>query len=255
MSQARVMLRVIRVDLGYFFRTKWLLLTLISLNLSDMLVAGLVYTKIMSIDYLTFFAPGVVVAGLFTASLDVGRRVHLGLTEGVIQYYMSLPISVKLLAVSHLISAGLAGTIYSGILLAVASLLLPSLISLSLIPIVASMFVVSMGLGGVAAVINLISGSGDRYWQFAEGVQSLFLGFSTVFYPVYAIKSVIPSSIVNFVKLNPLTQLAEEIRASLPTEHTILQPYELVVSSFVLFMIGFLCYSYIFSEVNKRGKL
>ena len=72
------MLRVLRVDLSYFFRTKWLIATLITLNISDMLVAGLTYNNMMSINYFVFFAPGVVVAGMFAAALDVGRRVYLG---------------------------------------------------------------------------------------------------------------------------------------------------------------------------------
>jgi hypothetical protein len=255
LSELRAALSIVRVDLGYFFRTKWLLLTLISLNLSDMVVAGLVYSRIMNIDYFTFFAPGVVVAGLFTASLDVGRRVHLGLTEGVTQYYLSLPVSIRMLALSHLISAGLAGTIYSGILLFVAMLLLPSLFSYTILATIVSMFVVSMGLGGVAAIINLVSGGGDRYWQFAEGIQSLIVGLSTVFYPVHAIESVFPSFVVRMVILNPLSQLAEEIRSSLPIEHLTFQPYELFISSLLLFIIGFLCYNHIFSEVNRRGKV
>jgi ABC-type polysaccharide/polyol phosphate export permease len=255
MNQIRASLNVVRIDLGYFFRTKWLLLTLISLNLSDMLVAGLAYSRIMSIDYFVFYAPGVVVAGLFTASLDVGRRVHLGLTEGVTQYYLSLPLSIRALALSHLISAGMAGTTYSGILLLFASFFLPSFLNPGIFLIIGSMFVVSMGLGGVAAIINLVSGGGDRYWQFAEGIQSLFLGVSTVFYPLYAIKDVLPSPLLTVVRLNPLTQLVEMMRSSLPIEHLSLQPAELLASSLILFLVGFLCYSYIFTQVNVKGRV
>jgi len=130
LNQASNLLRVTRVDLSYFFRTKWLILTLITLNLSDMLVVGLIYSNMMTFNYFIFFVPGVVIAGMFAAALDVGRRVHLGLSEGVSQYYLSLPLSVNALAMAHILSAGLGGLLFSGTLLLVALILVPKLISL-----------------------------------------------------------------------------------------------------------------------------
>lgn len=41
MKQRQRIFRIIIVDVSYFFRTKWLIVTLIALNLSDMLVLGL----------------------------------------------------------------------------------------------------------------------------------------------------------------------------------------------------------------------
>jgi len=91
MSQLNRMLQITRVDLSYFFRTKWLVGTLLGLNITDMLVVGIVYRGMMPteiegfLNYFQFYAPGVIITGLFFASFDVGRRVHLGLTEGVSQ--------------------------------------------------------------------------------------------------------------------------------------------------------------------------
>src|SRR5690242_4127150 len=47
MSQFSRLVRIARTDFSYFFRTKWLMAVLISLSLSDMLVVGLVYGKLI----------------------------------------------------------------------------------------------------------------------------------------------------------------------------------------------------------------
>jgi hypothetical protein len=256
LNQASNLLRVTRVDLSYFFRTKWLILTLITLNLSDMLVVGLIYSNMMTFNYFIFFVPGVVIAGMFAAALDVGRRVHLGLSEGVSQYYLSLPLSVNALAMAHILSAGLGGLLFSGTLLLVALILVPKLISLSTLLMLPFMFLVSMGLGGIAAVINLFSGGGDRFWAFAEGIQMAFLGLSTVFYPPSAVEEVLPGYIYTLVIYNPLSQIADALRTSLAMQPiTVLSLTLIAITSSGLLALGFLCYRHVFSKVSVQGKV
>ena len=96
MTELLAILQLARNDFSYFFRTKWLMAVLLSLNLSDMLVVALVYKQIIplsKINYFQFFVPAVIVMGMFAAALDTGRRIWLAIREGVIQYYLSLPIS------------------------------------------------------------------------------------------------------------------------------------------------------------------
>src|SRR5213594_5067138 len=99
---------------------------LISLSLSDMLVVGLVYgrlipTKFAGLSYFQFLVPGIVVMGLFSAATDTGRRIWLALREGVVQYYMTLPIRTSGLVAAYIISGGLGGVVYSSALLIIAS--------------------------------------------------------------------------------------------------------------------------------------
>ncbi len=212
-SQLGRVLRIVMVDVSYFFRTKWLIATLIALNLSDMLVLGLVYSGMMDFNYFAFFVPGVVMAGMFAAALDVGRRVYLGLTEGVTQYYLSLPISTEGLVWAHIVSGGLGGTIYSGILLAVALAILPHpnlWAALAMVPI---LFLLSMGLSGIAAVLNLFSKRGERYWVFADGLQVTFLGLSTISYPLSVIQSTYPALLAQAIQYNPLSQGVGALRS------------------------------------------
>ena len=251
------MMKVLRVDLSYFFRTKWLIATLVALNLSDMLVVGLIYTRMMSFDYFVFFAPGVVVSAMFAAALDVGRRVYLGLTEGVTQYYLSLPIGLDALTWAHLLSAGFGGTIYGGIILLFAVVAVPQLASPAVLLFVPLMFVLSMGLGGITAVLNLFSKGGDRYWVFAEGVQTALLGLSTVFYPLKTMEAVLPGPVVSVVMANPLSQAVNALRAT-ALSGTSLSPavtLEVVVTSLLLMLVGAWGYRHVFATVREVGKL
>ncbi|HZD12705.1 MAG TPA: hypothetical protein VE177_04210, partial [Candidatus Binatus sp.] len=121
MNETRRLLRIAQTDFSYFFRTKWLMAVLISLNLSDMLITALVYKQLVpSINYFQFLVPGIVVMGLFTAATDTGRRIWLALREGVVQYYLTLPIRTSGVALAYIISGGLTGVVYASSLLAIA---------------------------------------------------------------------------------------------------------------------------------------
>ena len=258
MSQMSGMLKIARVDLSYFFRTKWLLATLVGLNVTDMLVVGLVYKGMMGgFNYFTFFAPGVIVTGLFFASFDVGRRVHLGLTEGVSQYYLTLPVSLNGLVAAHLLSAGAGGVIYAGILTLVAAAFLHQLVSLSTLLLIPYMFILSMGLSGVAAVINLFSSAGERYWVVTDGVQTTMVALSTIAYPIAVIGSYFPQPLVSLVELNPLSQGAEALRGVVygaPSSGAFNLP-ALMATSLALLCVGVVSYRRVFTRLREVGKI
>jgi len=258
MSQMGRMLQITRVDLSYFFRTKWLVATLIGLNITDMLVIGIVYKgMITAVNYFQFYAPGVIIAGLFFASFDVGRRVHLGLTEGVSQYYLTLPVSLNGVVWAHLLSAGLGGAIYAGILTVIAAALIPQLFSLSTLALIPFMFILSMGLAGIAAVLNLFSKTGDRYFVFADGIQTAMVSMSTIAYPVSVIGTYFPSSVVTLIQLNPLSQGAEALRAVInggPATSAFNLP-TLLFTSLVLLVAGVVSYRHVFTKLRDVGKI
>ncbi len=260
MSQIRLMLQIARVDLSYFFRTKWLLATLIGLNITDMLVVGVVYKGMMNaavINYFEFYVPGVIVTGLFFASFDVGRRVHLGLTEGVSQYYLTLPVSLNDLVLAHLLSAGLGGLIYAGILTAMAAVFLPSLVSLNTLALFPFLFVLSMGLAGIAAALNLFSKAGDRYWVFADGIQTVLVSLSTIAYPLSIVSGFFAPPLLTFVEYNPLSQGAEALRTAVygAPSNAVFNFPALFLGSFVLLAVGVVSYRHVFSSLRETGKV
>src|SRR6059036_2242262 len=223
MSQIGRLVRVARADFSYFFRTKWLMAILLTLSLSDMLVTALVYGKIVSgLDYFRYLVPGIVVVGLFSAATDTGRRIWLALREGVVQYYLTLPVRTGGLVGAYIISGGLGGIVYSGALLAIAYFAL-SFLGTSTIPIqgivyalalIPFLFVLATGIAGLAAFFASVSRRGEIYWVYAQALQVSMVTISTVFYPAQTIAQYLPGPVATIAEYNPLSLAAGVLRNS-----------------------------------------
>jgi len=251
-----VFIRVMLSDLSYFFRTKWLMATLISLSASNLLVLGLIYNNLTEFNYLSFFAPGVIMMSVLSSSFDVGRRIHLGLTEGVTQYFLSLPISLRGLALAYMVSSGLGGVIYGGIMLLISSLFLQGLRNIEVLIVLPFLFLISTALGGITGLILILSKSGHRYWVYVDILELIFVGFSTVFYPYSIIQIYLPKPIAHFSYYNPLS-LSSDILRGIEFYGVIDLGKILYLSldSIFLIFIGFFLFNYIFSKVHEEGKL
>jgi len=257
-TELKRVLQVARTDFSYFFRTKWLMAVLLSLNLSDMLVVGLVYNGLMRFNYFQFFVPAVVVMGLFVASLDTGRRIWLALREGVIQYYLSLPISTKGLVFAYLLAGGLSAMIYSASLLLIAIVALPAQAVWNALALLPFLFVLAMGLAGIAAALAaLASTHGEYFFAYQQIVQVFLLTFSTVYYPRSVIEKYLPSILVTIAQANPLSVAAEALRdfafAGHPIQLTTMA--NMILTSVPFALLGALAYSRSLHNLQVKGKL
>ena len=245
-----------RTDFSYFFRTKWLIAILITLNLSDMLVTGLVYGKMISTAYFHFLVPGIVVVGLFSAATDTGRRIWLALRDGVVQYYMTLPLRTSGLVVANIISGGLAGLVYSGLLLLIASIVIPPQGAMNAVLILPFLFVLSTGIAGLAAFFASISRRGEMYWVYVQALQVSMVTISTVFYPAQVITQFLPGPVAVLAEYNPLSLAAGALRSSAfsgnPLDPNILTT--LLATSLPLAALGALAYWVILHTIRIKGK-
>lgn len=258
MTELLRILQIARTDFSYFFRTKWLMAVLLSLNISDMLVIGLVYNGLMSFDYFQFFAPAVVVMGLFMGSMDTGRRIWLALREGVTQYYFSLPISNKGLVAAYLIAGSLSAMVYSSSLLLVALIVLPARAVWNALILLPFLFILAMGLAGIAAALAaLASTHGEFFFAYQQIVQVFLLTFSTVYYPQQVLAQYLPSFLVNVASVNPLSVAAEALREFAfkgnPIQLNIM--ITLILTSVPFAMFGALAYYRALHNLQVKGKL
>src|SRR5713226_10086720 len=187
---------------------------LISLSLSDMLVTALVLGRMISPEYFSFLVPGIVTVGLFTAATDTGRRIWLALREGVVQYYMTLPIRTSGLVAAYIVSGGLGGMVYSGTLLLIASFVLPPQSIVNAVLLLPCLFVLSTGIAGLAAFFASISRKGEIYWIYAQALQVSMVTISTIFYPAQTIAQYFPGPIATIAAYNPLSLAATALRDS-----------------------------------------
>lgn len=258
MSELRVILALARNDFSYFFRTKWLMAILLSLNLSDMLVVALVYKGMMTIDYFKYFVPAVVVMGLFAASMDTGRRIWLALREGMIQYELSLPVSTQGIVVAYLLAGGAAALVYAGSLMAIALTVLQAGAVLSALMLLPFLFVLAMGLSGIAATLSAFASThGEFFFAFQNIVQIALLTLSTVYYPVNIVKGFLPPIMVSIVEANPLSLAADALRdytiTGIPIE---LDPLvRILLSSIPFALVGGIAYWGALRKLQVKGKL
>ena len=258
MSELRVILALARNDFSYFFRTKWLMAVLLSLHLSDMLVVALVYKRMMTIDYFSYFVPAVIIMGLFAASMDTGRRIWLALREGVIQYELSLPVSTQGLVLAYLLAGGAAALVYASSLMAIALLVLPAQAVWSALMLLPFLFILAMGLAGIAATLAaLASTHGEFFFAFQNIVQVALLTLSTVYYPLSYVQNYLPSPVVSIVAANPLSLAAEALReytfAGVPVELAHLG--RILMTSAPFAVIGALTYLSTLRKIQNEGKL
>ncbi len=247
---------IARTDFSYFFRTKWLMAILISLNVSDMLVTGLVYKGLVTFDYFRFLVPGIVVMGLFSAATDTGRRIWLALREGVVQYYMTLPVRTSGLVAAYIISGGLGGIVYSGSLLVIASIVAPLHGILNAVLLIPLLFVLATGIAGLAAFFASISRKGEIYWVYAQALQVSMVTVSTIFYPAQTISQYFPGPIAIIAENNPLSLAAAALRDTAFGSGTLTLNIvaNLLAVSLPLALLGAVAYWLILRTIRLRGK-
>lgn len=265
MTELGSILRLARNDFSYFFRTKWLMAVLLSLNISDMLVVALVYKHMITFDYFQFFVPSVVIMGLFAAALDTGRRIWLAIREGVVQYYLSLPISLGGIVTAYMLAGGLAAVVYSGALLfvmipvqALGLIALPFQAISETLVLLPFLFVLAMGLAGIAATLAAFASThGEYFYAYQQVVQLLLLTFSTLYYKIDYVKNFFPSFVTTIVSANPLSLAVGAMRdytfAGKPLQP--LHLLDILVASLPFAMIGAAAYLSALRAFRVKGKL
>jgi len=243
---------------------------LLSLNVSDMLVVALVYSHGMIntgviANYFQFFVPSVVIMGLFAAALDTGRRIWLAIREGVVQYYLSLPISLEGIVLAYMLAGGLAALVYSSALLlvmipvqAVGLIAIPMQAISNTLILFPFLFVLAMGLAGIAATLAAVASThGEYYFAYQSVVQLLLLTFSTLYYPISTLKTFFPSFVTSIVSANPLSLAVGAIRnytfAGKPVQPLYL--LDILVASVPFALIGAAAYLSALRQFRVKGKL
>lgn len=217
-------IRMVEHDFRNFFRYKWWLVGLISMNLADLFIMAIVYNHMLSPDvtaqiksYFDFFAPGLAVTGLFASAFMIGREVNMERRREVHQYMLSLPMTRMELAIGRVLSGGLRGMVYMSPLLLTcfAFLGLPTLGQFLLI--LAILLFLAIGISGLSIAIAVSTSSLEKFIT-ARGLVYYTLFFcSSVFYPLSLIQSLgkegkFPMVLVTLAEVNPLSNASDMIR-------------------------------------------
>ena len=218
---------MIEHDFRNFFRYKWWLAGLISMNLADLFIMAVVYNQMVSSEiveqiksYFTFFAPGVTIVGLFASAFMIGREINMEVRRQIHHYLLSLPVTRLELAVGRLLAGGLRGMMYMSPLLFTTFLFLGFPTLPQLFVILGALFLLAMGISGLSIATAVSTKSFEKFVT-ARGLVYYVLFFcSSIFYPLSLIQSlgregVMPQPIVKLAELNPLSNGADLIRSFL----------------------------------------
>ncbi len=223
----RQIINLLEHDFRNFFRYKWWLAGLISMNLADLFIMAIVYNRMLNPEitqqiksYFNFFAPGLTVTGLFASAFMIGREVNMERRREIHQYMLSLPMSRWELAIGRVLSGGLRGMVYMSPLLATCFVFVgfPSLAQFSIILLV--LFFLAMGISGLSIAIAVSTSSLDKFITARGLVYYLLFFCSSVFYPFSLIQQLgqegkFPMALVTFARINPLSNASDVIRSFL----------------------------------------
>lgn len=234
------MAAVIEHDLRVFFKYRFTLAGLISMNLADLLIMAVVFTKMVSFNYFRFLAPGIVAMGLFVAAFVIGREVNNETRRGYNQYLLSLPLRRLELVLGRMIAGGLRGMLYATPLLVLCMFILkfPTATEFSLI--LFAMYLLSMGISGLAISLAVSLRSFERFTTARSLLYLLLIFCSTVFYPLTVLEQILPAMLIQVALWNPLSRVSDLIRGYLMGTPTVtLQSWiELLSFSGVFILAG-----------------
>jgi len=220
----KAVLHILEHDFRNFFRYKWWLVGLISMNLADLFIMAIVYNRMISDEvaqqirgYFNFFAPGLAVTGLFASAFMIGREVNMERRREVHHYMLSLPMTRVELAIGRVLSGGLRGMLYMFPLLLTCFLFLGFPTIWQLLLILAVLFLLAVGISGLSIAIAVSTSSLEKFIT-ARGLVYYTLFFcSSVFYPLSLIQQLgrdgkFPMILVTVAEVNPLSSASDMIR-------------------------------------------
>jgi ABC-2 type transport system permease protein len=223
----KAILHILEHDLRNFFRYKWWLVGLISMNLADLFIMAIVYNRMLSSDvaeqiksYFNFFAPGLTVTGLFASAFMIGREINMERRREIHHYMLSLPMTRLELAIGRVLSGGLRGMIYMSPLLLTCFVFLGFPTVWQFLIILAILFLLAIGIAGLSIAIAVSTSSLEKFIT-ARGLVYYTLFFcSSVFYPLSLIQDLgrdgkFPMILVTLAEINPLSNGSDMIRSFL----------------------------------------
>jgi len=265
----RAILHIIEHDFRNFFRYKWWLFGLISMNLADLFIMAIVYNKMVNPDiitqirdYFSFFAPGVTVIGLFASAYMIGREINMEVRRQIYHYMLSLPITRLELAVGRLLSGGLRGMVYMSPLLLTTFIFLrfPSLPQL--VVILGALFLLATGISGLSIATAVSTTSLEKFVTARGLVYYLLFFCSSIFYPMSLIQElgregIMPQPIVVLAEFNPLSSGADLIRSFLigTPAFTFDMIRNLIVFSSIFTAVAMFAYVKILERIDEGIKI
>ena len=200
---------IINRDLDRFWKYRWWLAGLITMNLADLFIFAVIFNRIVNRqlipDYFLFMAPGITAIAAFASSFSIGREVGVEIRRGFTQYLLSLPITRYELALGRIMSGTVRGLIYETPFLILLFILIkiPSPIELVYI-LLASVFM-TLTMSSLSIAISTSTRNFDMQATLRSFTYFILFFISNVFYPEKLIRERFPGALYYVASYNPVS--------------------------------------------------
>jgi len=170
-------------------------------------------------NYQQFYAVGFIVMMTFEVGSHTGRHFVEHAHEGLLPYFLSLPISRARLFLAITLQGGAELTLMIGVPLAITLAMIGNLTVISIAAAVATLFCLGFGVAGLMLGLSFIAfKSSDMYTAIVTGLSTIMVRFSTVLYPLIFL----PPNYRTVAIMSPLTYGSDLVRLFLGFDPSIL---------------------------------
>ncbi len=230
---------IVERDVRNFFKYRWWMAGLISMNLADLFILAIVFSRMVTrLEYFKFVLPGIAILALFASAFTIGREVSAEIRRMLHHYLLSLPVKEWEIIIGRPLAGGIRGLIYAAPMLGLAIVLSPTPRPELLIYIPPVLFMLGMGISALAIFLATVVRNFDAYISIRGLMYFILMFSSTVFYPIDVLKN-LPTPIYLLALYNPVSHGADLMREVL--QQGVLDPMKII--SLTIFSTVFLLVS------------
>jgi len=200
---------IVNRDLNRFWKYRWWLAGLITMNLADLFIFALLFNRIVNRelipDYFLFMAPGITAIAAFASAFSIGREVGIEIRRGFTQYLLSIPVTRFELALGRILSGVIRGLIYEipFLILLIVLIKIPTLTEFLYI-ILASIFMTTT-MSSLSIAISTSTRNFDMQATLRSFTYFILFFISNVFYPEKLIRIRFPGILYYIASFNPIS--------------------------------------------------
>ncbi|MEZ0290796.1 MAG: ABC transporter permease [Sulfolobales archaeon] len=196
-------------DLNRFWKYRWWLAGLITMNLADLFIFALVFNNMVRRDlipnYFLFMAPGITAIATFASAFSIGREVGVEIRRAYTQYLLSLPIARYELALGRILSGTVRGLIYQAPFMILTFILLRLPEPLRLVEMIFTAALLASIMSSLSIAISTSTRNFDMQATLRSFTYFILFFISNIFYPDAVIRQRFPGLLYNVALLNPIS--------------------------------------------------
>jgi len=198
---------------------EWLTFT-VQLFIYGAIITQLVDATQLSVNYQQFYAVGFIVMMTFEVGSHTGRHFVEHAHEGLLPYWLSLPMSRTKLFLAITLQGGAELVLLIGVPLGITLALIGNITIISVAAATATLFCLGFGVAGLMLGLSFIAfKSSDLYTAMVTGLSTIIIRFSTVLYPLIFLQR---RGFDSVARLSPLTYGSDLVRLILGFDPSIM---------------------------------